>query len=142
MASSRPPISSDLHIGNVNGPVYDLVTTLSKFLLLGLSVEDVIAMATARPAAAIGRSGELGSIAVGGVADLSLLRLVEGRFTFRDALRDERVGDRRLEPVATIRAGVVSDPSPWRGGPSDALSAVYVERDDRKRNRNTIAVYR
>ena len=111
-------VSSDLHIGNVNGPVYDLVTTLSKFLLLGLSVEDVIAMATARPAAAIGRSGELGTIKVGGVADLSVLRLVEGRFTFRDSLGDERIGDRRLEPVATIRAGVVSDPSPWRGGPS------------------------
>jgi dihydroorotase len=112
-------VSSDLHIGNVNGPVYDLVTTLSKFLLLGLSVEDVIAMATARPAAAIGRSDELGAIRVGGVADLSLLRMVEGRFSFRDALGDERLGDRRLEPVATVRAGVIADPSPWRGpGPA------------------------
>jgi dihydroorotase len=102
----------------VNGPVYDLVTTLSKFLLLGLSVEDVIAMATARPAAAIGRSGELGAIAVGRIADLSILRLAEGRFPFRDAFGDERVGDRRLEPVATIRAGETSEPSPWRGGPA------------------------
>jgi dihydroorotase len=108
-------VSSDLHVGNLNGPVYDLVTTLSKFLFLGLPLEDVIAKATARPAAAIGRSPELGSIAVGGVADLSVLRLVEGPFTFRDTLGDTRLGDRRLEPVATVRAGAVSAPGPWRG---------------------------
>ena len=118
LADGFPPstVSSDLHIGNVNGPVYDLVTTLSKFLLLGLSVEEVIAMATARPAAAIGRADEFGAIAVGRVADLSVLRLVEGRFTLRDSLGVERVGDRRLEPVATIRAGTLSRPSPWHGG--------------------------
>ena len=108
-------ISSDLHVANVNGPVYDLVTTLSKFLLLGLSIEEVIAMATARPAHAIGRSSEIGRIAVGGVADLSLLRLVEGRFTLHDTRGESRVAHRRLEPVATIRAGVSSEPSPWGG---------------------------
>lgn len=106
-------VSSDLHIGNVNGPVYDLVTTLSKFLLLGLPIEEVIAMATVRPARAIGRAGDLGRIAVGGLADLSLLRLVEGRFTFRDTRGESRMADRRLEPVATVRAGVLTQPAPW-----------------------------
>jgi dihydroorotase len=108
-------ISSDLHIGNINGPVYDLVTTLSKFLHLGLSVEEVIAKATTRPAQAIGRSGEIGAIAVGRVADVSLLRIVEGRFSLADTRGESRVADRRLEPVATVRAGVVSTPSPWNG---------------------------
>jgi len=108
-------ISSDLHIGNFAGPVYDLVTTLSKFLLLGLSVEDVIAMATVRPARAIGRDAELGRIAVGNIADLTLLRIEEGAVTFTDSRGDTRQGTRRLEPVATVRAGVVSNPSPWAG---------------------------
>jgi dihydroorotase len=109
-------VSSDLHVGNVNGPVYDLVTTLSKFLLLGLSVQEVIAMATVRPAQAIGRQREFGTLAVGGVADLSLLRIVEGHFTFHDTRGESRMADRRLEPVATVRAGVWSEPASWGGG--------------------------
>ncbi|MEO6350923.1 MAG: amidohydrolase/deacetylase family metallohydrolase [Candidatus Limnocylindrales bacterium] len=108
-------ISSDLHIGNINGPVYDLVTTLSKFLLLGLSVEEVIAMATHRPASAIGRR-DLGTLKVGGIADISLLRLVDGQFTLKDSRGDTREATRRLEPVATVRAGTLSTPSPWQGG--------------------------
>ena len=116
LADGFPPdtVSSDLHIGNVNGPVYDLVTTLSKFLLLGLSIEEVIAMATARPAAAIGRTSEFGTIAVGGVADLSLSaagrgpvpppRRTRGRASRRPAPRtgrdDPGRGRVRPEPVA------------------------------------------
>lgn len=108
-------VSSDLHVANVHGPVYDLVTTLSKFLLLGLPLEEVIAMATVRPAAAIGRAADFGTIAVGGTADLSLLKLVHGRFTFRDTRGENRIGDRRLDPVGTVRAGVWSEPGPWGG---------------------------
>ena len=111
-------ISSDLHVGNLHGPVFDLVTTLSKFLLLGLSVEEVIAMATLRPALAIGRQEEFGTLKVGGVADLSLLKVVEGRVTFHDTRGESRVGDRRLEPVATVRAGVVTEPAAWGGARS------------------------
>jgi dihydroorotase len=106
-------ISSDLHVGNFAGPVYDLVTTLSKFLHLGVPLEDVIAMSTARPAAAIGRDGTLGELRVGGIADVSVLRLVDGRFTLTDSLGITRDATRRLEPVATVRAGRVSDPAPW-----------------------------
>ena len=98
-------ISSDLHRFNVDGPVYDLVTTLSKFLHLGLPLDEVIAMATTAPAAAIGRAGQFGSLAVGAVADVAVLALEEGRFPFTDAIGTTVEGRQRLEPVATMRAG-------------------------------------
>lgn len=98
-------ISSDLHRFNVDGPVFDLLTTLSKFLHLGLPLEDVIGMATAAPAAAIGRSGSLGTLAVGAVADVAVLRLQEGRFTLTDARQATVEARQRLVPMATYRAG-------------------------------------
>lgn len=98
-------ISSDLHRFNVDGPVFDLATTLSKFLHLGLTVDDVIAMATTAPAAAIGRASSLGALAVGAVADVAILRLEEGRFDFVDSLGTHAEGRQRLVPVATFRAG-------------------------------------
>jgi dihydroorotase len=107
-------VSSDLHIGNFRGPVYDLVTTLSKFVLLGVPLEDVIAMATVQPATAIGRA-DLGRLAVGGLADVSILREVEGRFELRDSYGETRDATRRLEPVFTVRGGVVGEPTPWLG---------------------------
>ena len=59
-------ISSDLHRLNIDGPVHDLVTTLSKFLHLGLVIDDVVAMATTAPAAALGPAGVgLGTLSVG-----------------------------------------------------------------------------
>jgi dihydroorotase len=98
-------ISSDLHRLNVGGPVFDLVTTLSKFLHLGLSLDEVIAMATTAPAAAIGRDGAFGTLAVGAVADVTVLRLEEGRFRLTDVLGVTVEGRQRLEPVVTLRAG-------------------------------------
>jgi dihydroorotase len=61
-----PPttISSDLHKYNLGGPVHDLVTTMSKFLLLGLWLENVIRMVTADPASLIGRSDHLGTLSL------------------------------------------------------------------------------
>ena len=99
-------ISSDLHRFNVAGPVHDLVTTLSKFLLLGLSLDDVIAMATAAPAAALGMTGRVGALGVGADADVTLLRLEEGRFQLTDSAGTVREARRRLVPVAVVRAGV------------------------------------
>lgn len=98
-------ISSDLHRFNVNGPVHDLATTLSKFLHLGLPLDEVVAMATSVPATAIGRGKELGSLEVGAVADVAVLRLEEGRFLFTDSFGTAVEGRLRLVPVATIRRG-------------------------------------
>ena len=105
-------ISSDLHRLNVGGPVFDLATTLSKYLYLGHSTDDVIAMATARPAAAIGWDDRVGTLQVGRDADIAILRMEEGPVTLVDALGEERTGRALLRPEATIRAGMVVRPSP------------------------------
>lgn len=99
-------ISSDLHRFNIVSPVHDLATTLSKFLLLGLPLRDVIAMATTAPAVALGPAGAgLGSLAVGAEADVTLLRLEEGRFDLMDSAGTTRTARQRLVPVAVLRAG-------------------------------------
>ena len=99
-------ISSDLHRFNIATPVQDLATTLSKFLLLGLSIPDVLAMATIRPAAALGPAGgRLGALTVGGEADVTVLELRQGPTTLVDSAGIGRDASRRLVPVAVVRAG-------------------------------------
>ena len=99
-------ISSDLHRFNVAGPVHDLATTLSKFLLLGLTLDEVIAMATAAPAAALGPAGaRLGTLAVEAEADITVLRLEEGTFNLTDSAGATRETGRRLVPTAVLRSG-------------------------------------
>lgn len=107
-------ISSDIHQLAVQGPMFDLPTTLSKFLALGLSLPEVIARATVVPARIIGRP-ELGSLAEGTPADIALFRLLEGSFTFYDVAMNARVGDRLLVNTLTMVEGRVlprSEPSP------------------------------
>ena len=99
-------ISSDLHRFNIAAPVHDLATTLSKFLLLGLSIDEVVAMATTAPATALGPAGAgLASLAVGTAADVTVLGLEEGRFDLVDSAGTARLARQRLVPVATVRAG-------------------------------------
>ncbi len=99
-------ISSDLHRFNVAGPVHDLATTLSKLLLLGIPLAEVIEMATVAPAAALGTAGAgLGRLAVGAEADVTVLLLQEGRTRLVDSHGIAREADRCLVPVAVLRAG-------------------------------------
>jgi dihydroorotase len=98
-------ISSDIHAWNIAGPVYDLATTASKFLHLGLSLPEVIQRVTATPSACIGRAGELGTLMPGAAADISLFRLRDGEFRLSDSAGAEELGGTRLDPVAVIRNG-------------------------------------
>jgi dihydroorotase len=98
-------ISSDLHRYNVHGPVFDLATTLSKFLVLGLSLPEVLAKATSVPAGLLGLNGQLGSLREGYLADLTVFKLAEGEFEFEDSLKQRVTGRQKLEPVAVIRRG-------------------------------------
>ena len=98
-------ISSDLHTLNVYGPVYDLATTMSKFLLLGLPLEEVLSKTTTTPAHLLGVSEQLGSLREGSIADIAVLRLTTGEFEFEDSMKQTRLGRRKLEPVAVIRGG-------------------------------------
>jgi dihydroorotase len=98
-------ISSDIHVWNIAGPVYDLATTASKFLHLGIPLAEVIRRVTVNPARAVGWGDRIGTLAPGAEADVSLLRLVEGEWPFRDTAGQVEIGEQRLEPVAVIRAG-------------------------------------
>lgn len=99
-------ISSDLHVGNVEGPVYDLLTTLSKFLYIGLSLPEVIRLSTEAPARVIGQSGRLGTLKRDSVGDVTILKLDAGEFALSDSGGRRVVqAPRRLSHVKTIKAG-------------------------------------
>ena len=98
-------ISSDVHQFNVNGPVFDLATTLSKFLHLGLTLDEVIQRASTNPANLFGFPNGLGTLKVGAAADVALFSLVEGDFQYMDALKQTRLGHQKLVPIATVKAG-------------------------------------
>src|SRR5262249_41207614 len=99
-------ISSDIHRYNVNGPVFDLVTTASKFLHLGLPLDEVIERVTSVPAQAIRQAG-LGTLGVGAWGDATLREMEHGEFAFRDSQGQARTGTQRLKVKATIKSGRV-----------------------------------
>jgi dihydroorotase len=107
LAQGFPPdtVSSDLHAHNVDGPVFDQATTLSKLLHLGLRLEDVIRATTSTPAAAVRREGHIGALAAGAGADLSVFELREGTWPLPDAAGATEVVERLLVPRMVIRAG-------------------------------------
>jgi len=100
-------ISSDVHQFNINGPVFDLATTLSKFLHLGLTLEQVIERSATNPAHTFGFPKGLGTLREGAEADVAVFTLAEGDFEFVDALQQRRIGHRKLLPVATVKAGKI-----------------------------------
>ena len=100
-------ISTDLHTGNINGPVYDLPTTLSKLIHLGLPLADVIEKATFSAAKAIQREDQLGNLKVGTVADVAVFDVIEGQFEYFDSHGTKFIGDKKLKTELTIRAGKI-----------------------------------
>jgi len=109
IAQGCPPdtISSDIHVfsGNTPGMPY-LTWVMSKFLGLGFSLEQVVAMATSKPAGVINRLPKLGTLQVGAPGDVSILELVEGPVSFVDTRNNKREGKAHLKPVQTVAAGV------------------------------------
>jgi dihydroorotase len=98
-------VSSDVHRYNVRGPVFDLMTTLSKYIHLGYSVEDAIALGSSKPAAAVNLPDNIGTLKVGADADIAVIQHREGPVVFHDAKRNERHGKQLLVPVETLRKG-------------------------------------
>jgi dihydroorotase len=97
-------ISTDIHQMAIQGPMYDMPTTLSKFLLLGMSFEEIIAATTVKPAAAM-RTPELGTLAVGSLADIATWTIESGEFTFQDVFMNERKSDKLIVNQATFVGG-------------------------------------
>jgi dihydroorotase len=103
-------ISTDLHIGNVNGPVVDMITTMSKLLSMGMPLAEVIYRSTVTPAVEIGHP-ELGTLSVGAEADIAVLEHQTGQFGYTDCGRAKYIGSQKLVCKLTVRAGdIVYDP--------------------------------
>jgi dihydroorotase len=99
-------ISTDLHISSMNSGMKDMLNLMSKFLAMGLSLDDVVARSTWNPAHEI-HQDDLGSLTVGAPADIAVLRLERGSFGFTDTYGARLRGDRRLAGELTLRAGKV-----------------------------------
>ncbi len=119
-AGHRPDvISSDIHQFSVHGPLFDMPTCLSKFLALGLSLEEVIAASTIRPAEVMGMQKEIGTLKPGALADVALWALDEGDFTLYDVHMTPRQSKQLLRNTLTLIDGRelphMSDdpPMPW-----------------------------
>jgi dihydroorotase len=108
LQQGMPPdtISSDIHAVSINTPGYPtLPWVMSKFLALGMSLEDVVAKATVEPAKIIGHVPGLGTLEVGAPADIAIMDLVDGPVEFVDTRSNKRTGTKKLLPALTIRGG-------------------------------------
>jgi dihydroorotase len=100
-------ISTDIHRAHAapNGAVIDLPTTMTKFLHLGLMVNQAIEKVTANPARILKFPEKIGSLEPGAVADVSVIQIQQGEFELVDSNRQKRTVRQRIAPVATVRAG-------------------------------------
>jgi dihydroorotase len=99
-------ISTDLHTDSMNGGMKDLCNVMSKFLNMGMSLQDVIVRTTVNPANAIKRP-QYGNLSVGSEADIAVLNLRKGDFGFLDIRKTKLKGTQKLEAELTIRAGKI-----------------------------------
>ena len=97
-------ISSDVHALCINGPAFDQVTTLSKFLAIGTPLKDVIAMSTVNPAKALGKP-QLGTLRPGSPGDATLLSLREGEFDLFDTVGEHVAAKQRLFSEGVVLGG-------------------------------------
>ncbi len=103
-----PPdtISTDIHKSSRLIPNATMLTTMSKFLALDMSLTEVVYRSTQVPAQVI-RWPELGHLSVGAEADVAVLELIEGDFGFVDSGRNSKRGTQKLECHLTLRAGEI-----------------------------------
>ncbi|MCX6621965.1 MAG: amidohydrolase/deacetylase family metallohydrolase [Acidobacteria bacterium] len=108
MQQNLPPdsISTDLHIGSMNGAMQEMATVMSKFLNMGMSLPDTILKSTWNPAKEIKRT-DLGHLSVGAVADIAVFQLMTGDFGFFDVNGAGMKGTQRLVAELTVREGKV-----------------------------------
>jgi dihydroorotase len=102
-----PPdsISTDIYSLNVNGPVYDMPTTMSKLLHVGMSFDDVLRCSTVNPGRVVGPLPRLGTLDVGAPGDLALLSIEQGQFELVDAQNNKVQAARRIKTHLTICRG-------------------------------------
>jgi dihydroorotase len=100
-------ISSDIHASSGNSPGMPYLTwVMSKFIALGFTLEQVVQMATAVPAAIINRMPKLGTLQVGAPGDATLVELVQGTVEFVDTRNNKRQGKMYIKPAQVVLSGV------------------------------------
>jgi dihydroorotase len=130
-------ISTDLHVGSMNAGMKDMLNVMSKFLVLGVPLPDVIRMSTWNPAHEIQRES-IGHLSVGAPADVAVLRLEKGRFGYADSNGARMDGDRKLNCELTVLDGrivydanAISKPD-WRKLPPNYGPQTDGKRDARR----------
>lgn len=108
LAAGFPPdiISSDVHMLCIDGPAFDNMETMSKFLLLGMPLADIVRAVTLTPARVLGRP-DLGGLAVGSTGDATVMRLEEGDFTLRDVVGQSRQARQRFALDSVVVGGAL-----------------------------------
>jgi dihydroorotase len=97
-------ISSDVHALCIEGPAYDQVTTMSKFLCMGMPLNDVIAASTVNAGIALQRP-ELGSFKPGCVGDATIITIADGKFDYEDVTGEHMIGDKRILSEGVVIGG-------------------------------------
>jgi dihydroorotase len=109
MAQGAPPdtISSDMHVFSGNTPGMPFLTwVMSKFLNLGFTLEEVVAMATVNSARAIDKLPKLGTLQLGAPGDVTMLEVIDGPVEFVDTRNNKRQGKVQIRPVQTVAGGI------------------------------------
>jgi dihydroorotase len=99
-------ISTDLHTGSMNTSMKDMLSVMSKFMLMGMNLKSVITASTWKPAQVIKRE-ELGHLSVGAIADITVLNIREGNFGFYDKTGFKINGKQKFECEMTIKGGKI-----------------------------------
>ena len=97
-------ISSDVHALCIDGPAFDQVTTMSKFLCMGMPLSDVVAASTVNAAMAL-RRPELGSLKPGSAGDATLISIPQGKFDYVDVVGEHLIGDRKIVSEGVVIGG-------------------------------------
>jgi dihydroorotase len=111
-------VSTDMHQLSVHGPMFDMPTCMSKFMAIGVSLDDVVAAATCKPAQIL-QLRDVGTLSVGAYADVALMRMHQGDFHFYDIAMATRTGTGLLRCEQTILNGRIMkrrpdpEPAPW-----------------------------
>ncbi len=117
-------ISTDLTLPGRQRTVHSMTEMLTRFLALGFTLDQVIAMSTINPAKALGAEDRLGTLGVGRQADISVLDVKDGDWVVYDVIQGSRKADKAVVPVLTVKRGEVFEvgwgPRPWGWEPDQA----------------------
>lgn len=128
-------ISTDIHQLSIGGPMFDLPTTLSKFLALGMQLPEVIRAATTRPAEVLGLDGQLGTLRPGAAGDVAIFEIKQGTFSFYDIEGNVRYGTELLVNALTMVDGrpleraARETPAPWMAHDFENEDNLYLNTE-------------